>query len=121
MCINTDVDCRIYEIKYIFQILIANDIACVLFGFELENLIGKNLKDLIKLKPKDQATIGESHLDETSGEMVTISGKVVGIILYLRVYIIFEETRIDVVMFSVLDSNAVEHVFRAPVRSSQRL
>ncbi|XP_076082867.1 PAS domain-containing serine/threonine-protein kinase-like [Mytilus galloprovincialis] len=59
------------------EILIANDIACVLFGYELENLIGKNLKDLIKLKPKDQATISESHLDEASGEMVSISGKVV--------------------------------------------
>jgi PAS domain-containing protein len=103
------------------QILIANDIACVLFGFELENLIGKNLKDLIKLKPKDQATIGESHLDETSGEMVTISGKVVGIIVYLHVYIIFEEICIGGVMFSVLVSNAVDRGFRAPVRSNQRL
>ena len=102
------------------QILIANDIACVLFGFELENLIGKNLKDLIKLKPKDQATIGESHLDETSGEMVTISGKVVGIIVYLHVYI-FEETCIGGVMFSVLVSDAVDRGFRASVRSNQRL
>jgi hypothetical protein len=68
-----------------------------------------------------QATIGESHLDETSGEMVTISGKVVGIIVYLHVYIIFEETCIGGVMFSVLVSNAVDRGFRAPVRSNQRL
>jgi len=50
--------------------------ACELFGCEEEELIGKLLKNFVKLKPKEKATILESHL-EHSGEVVNISGKVV--------------------------------------------
>lgn len=62
---------------YILQILIANDMTCELFGYESEKLLGKKLKDLIKLKPKEQATIQECHFEESSGEIVSLAGKVV--------------------------------------------
>ena len=52
--------------------------ACELFGYDETEMIGLLLKDLVKLKPKDQATILESHL-EITGEVVDIAGKVVGI------------------------------------------
>lgn len=61
----------------VFQILTANDMTCELFGFETEELLGKKLKDLIKLKPKEQATIQECHFDESSGNIVSLAGKVV--------------------------------------------
>ena len=60
-----------------FQILVANEMACELFGYESDDLIGRELKKLIKLKPKDQATILESHLEENTGEVIDISGRVV--------------------------------------------
>ena len=63
-----------------FQILVANEMACELFGYDETEMIGLLLKDLVKLKPKDQATILESHL-ELTGEVVDIAGKVVGISL----------------------------------------
>ena len=50
--------------------------ACELFGYDDIEIIGKLLKDLVKLKPKDQTTITESHLEPT-GEMVETAGKVV--------------------------------------------
>lgn len=50
--------------------------ACELFGFDQEELIGKPLNDFVRLKPKEQATIMESHL-ETTGEVVNINGNVV--------------------------------------------
>ena len=59
-----------------FQILVANEMACELFGYDETEMIGLLLKDLVKLKPKDQATILESHL-ELTGEVVDIAGKVV--------------------------------------------
>lgn len=61
----------------VFQILTANDMTCELFGYETEELLGKKLKDLIKLKPKEQATIQECHFDESSGNIVSLAGKVV--------------------------------------------
>ena len=54
--------------------------ACELFGYDETEMIGLLLKDLVKLKPKDQATILESHL-ELTGEVVDVAGKVVGISL----------------------------------------
>ena len=50
--------------------------ACELFGYDETEMIGLLLKDLVKLKPKDQATILESHL-ELTGEVVDTAGKVV--------------------------------------------
>ncbi|KAL4217724.1 hypothetical protein ACF0H5_022464 [Mactra antiquata] len=58
------------------EILIANEMACELFGYEETELIGMMLKNLVKLKPREQGTIMESHLEST-GEMVNLSGKVV--------------------------------------------
>ncbi|KAK3088561.1 hypothetical protein FSP39_020640 [Pinctada imbricata] len=59
------------------EILVANEMACELFGFESDELIGKELKQLIRLKPKDQSTILESHLEENTGEVINVSGRVV--------------------------------------------
>ena len=53
--------------------------ACELFSYEEDELIGRLLKDMVKLKPKDQATILESHL-ESSGDVVNLAGKVVSIL-----------------------------------------
>ena len=50
--------------------------ACELFGYDETEILGKLLKDLVKLKPKDPATITESHLEPT-GEVVETAGKVV--------------------------------------------
>ena len=60
----------------LFQILIANEMACELFGFANDDLIGLQLNDLITLKPKSPTTITESHLED-SGEIVEVCGKVV--------------------------------------------
>ncbi|XP_041361315.1 PAS domain-containing serine/threonine-protein kinase-like [Gigantopelta aegis] len=58
------------------EILIANDMACELFGYDQSDLVGMKLKDLIHLKPRDQKTLAESHLEPT-GEVVSLSGIVV--------------------------------------------
>ncbi|XP_060589751.1 PAS domain-containing serine/threonine-protein kinase-like isoform X2 [Ruditapes philippinarum] len=58
------------------EILVANEMACELFGYEETELIGMMLKDLVRLKPREQATIMESHL-EPSGQVVNLTGKVV--------------------------------------------
>ncbi|XP_021379367.1 PAS domain-containing serine/threonine-protein kinase-like isoform X2 [Mizuhopecten yessoensis] len=88
------------------EILVANEIACELFGYEREDFIGRQLKDMIKLKPKDQATIMETHLDEVTGEVVSLSGKVVdavdsnGIVLPISLWVrkLGQEPRCLVVM-----------------------
>ncbi|XP_069106167.1 PAS domain-containing serine/threonine-protein kinase-like [Argopecten irradians] len=88
------------------EILVANEIACELFGYEREDFIGRQLKDMIKLKPKEQATIMETHLDEVTGEVVSLSGKVVdavdsnGIVLPISVWVrkLGQEPRCLVVM-----------------------
>nr|XP_011431433.3 PAS domain-containing serine/threonine-protein kinase isoform X1 [Crassostrea gigas] len=75
------------------EILTANDMTCELFGYETEELLGKKLKDLIKLKPKEQATIQECHFDESSGNIVSLAGKVVdaidsnGLIMPISVWV----------------------------------
>ncbi len=50
--------------------------ACELFGFSNDDLIGLQLNDLITLKAKSPTTITESHLED-SGEIVEVCGKVV--------------------------------------------
>ena len=57
--------------------------ACELFGYDETEIVGMLLKDLVKLKPKDQATIVESHLEPT-GEVVEIAGKVVSFRFFLH-------------------------------------
>ena len=57
--------------------------ACELFGYQEDELIGKMLKDRVRLKPKDQATILESHLEST-GEVVNLAGKVVSMQTNMR-------------------------------------
>lgn len=56
--------------------MIANDMACELFGYDESELIGMNLKELLQLKSKEQLIAGESHLEST-GEIFEVSGKVV--------------------------------------------
>ncbi|KAK3579787.1 hypothetical protein CHS0354_022096 [Potamilus streckersoni] len=74
------------------EILVANEMACELFGYEEVELIGMELGKLIKLKPKKQATICETHL-EPSGDLVEIAGKVVdaidknGLVLPVSVWV----------------------------------
>ena len=58
------------------QILTANDMACELFGYEENQLVGRQLKGLLRLKSKEQEVITETHL-EPSGQIVSLAGKVV--------------------------------------------
>jgi PAS domain S-box-containing protein len=69
-----------YVFILLIQILVANEMACELFGYEETELIGMMLKDLVRLKPREQATIMESHL-EPSGQVVNLTGKVVRVFL----------------------------------------
>ncbi|XP_050395155.1 PAS domain-containing serine/threonine-protein kinase [Patella vulgata] len=57
------------------EILVANEMACDLFGYDKSQLIGRNLKDMIQLKSLDQMFLSESHL-QLNGDIVDISGKV---------------------------------------------
>ena len=50
--------------------------ACELFGYEENQLVGRPLKDLLRLKSKEQEVITETHL-EPSGQIVSLAGKVV--------------------------------------------
>ena len=50
--------------------------ACELFGFNSDELIGLQLNDLVTLKKNEQSTLLESHLEAT-GEIVEVAGKVV--------------------------------------------
>ncbi len=50
--------------------------ACELFGFGDNDLIGLHLNDLITMKSRSEITVGESHLGD-DGEVVEVSGKVV--------------------------------------------
>jgi len=61
---------------FAYQILTANDMACELFGYEENQLVGRPLKDLLRLKSKEQEVITETHL-EPSGQIVSLAGKVV--------------------------------------------
>ncbi|XP_046565459.1 PAS domain-containing serine/threonine-protein kinase-like [Haliotis rubra] len=61
------------------EILVANEMACELFSYEQDELLGRRLRDLIHLKPRDQQTMVESHL-ELNGELIDISGKVVDVV-----------------------------------------
>ena len=50
--------------------------ACELFGFEQEELLGIQLSDLLTLKAKCSQTVSETHLEDT-GQFVEVSGKLV--------------------------------------------
>ena len=54
--------------------------ACELFGYDQSDLVGRALNDLIQLKPRDQKSLAESHLEPT-GEVVSLSGIVVCVTL----------------------------------------
>ncbi|XP_014680785.1 PREDICTED: PAS domain-containing serine/threonine-protein kinase-like isoform X2 [Priapulus caudatus] len=56
------------------EILIANEMACELFGYYKDELIGMPLSDHFKCKQKHEALM-ENHLEST-GEVVMVSGKV---------------------------------------------
>ena len=67
---------------FAYQILTANDMACELFGYEENQLVGRPLKDLLRLKSKEQEVITETHL-EPSGQIVSLAGKVVCFLLLI--------------------------------------
>ena len=52
--------------------------ACELFGFSQEDLLGVELNDLVTLKSQSPSTVTESYLDD-SGDILEVSGKVVRI------------------------------------------
>ncbi|XP_069069750.1 PAS domain-containing serine/threonine-protein kinase isoform X2 [Pleurodeles waltl] len=59
------------------QILVANDIACSLFGYSSQELIGKKLSILIPSSSQSSVeALGEEHLD-TDGHAVVVPGRVV--------------------------------------------
>ena len=66
----------VFILFFAYQILTANDMACELFGYEENQLVGRPLKDLLRLKSKEQEVITETHL-EPSGQIVSLAGKVV--------------------------------------------
>ncbi|XP_067938183.1 PAS domain-containing serine/threonine-protein kinase-like [Watersipora subatra] len=58
------------------EILMANDMACELFGKADVELIGERLTELLNLKHKGQGSLGELDLDPETGEIVQISGRI---------------------------------------------
>ena len=50
--------------------------ACELFAFSREELLGLELTYLVTLKSKGSTTVSETHLD-SSGDLIEVSGKVV--------------------------------------------
>ncbi|CAH1774481.1 unnamed protein product [Owenia fusiformis] len=57
------------------EVLVSNEMACELFGYNTGELCGMKLSDLVHLKKRQTEAITESHL-EPSGEVVELSGKV---------------------------------------------
>ncbi|XP_070533468.1 PAS domain-containing serine/threonine-protein kinase-like isoform X2 [Ptychodera flava] len=58
------------------KILVANDMACELFSYKAEELVGVKLSELLSIpNQKKQEALMETHL-EPSGEVVVVSGKV---------------------------------------------
>ncbi|XP_064652931.1 PAS domain-containing serine/threonine-protein kinase-like isoform X2 [Lineus longissimus] len=58
------------------EVLVANDMACELFNYGRTELIGARLTQLLRLKNKDQAAMTETHLEEKTGIVLSVSGKV---------------------------------------------
>ncbi|CAH1252945.1 PASK [Branchiostoma lanceolatum] len=59
------------------QILVANDMACELFGYGQEQLVSMQLSRLLSGHRSSHLALTETHLDPASGELVSIAGKVV--------------------------------------------
>ena len=62
----------------------ANDMACELFGYTDEELIGKRLAKLINIKHKNQGALEELDVDPETGDIIQISGKIVSSFLNLH-------------------------------------
>ena len=58
------------------QILVANDMACELFAFDENELIGCQLTDLLSIKSRGIQSTSELHLRD-NGEVIEVAGKVV--------------------------------------------
>ncbi len=68
----------IYPIVLLSQILVANKMACELFGYPSEELVGMKMSSLLSIHDRNQPeAIMEQHV-EANGELVMVSGKVVG-------------------------------------------
>ncbi|XP_035658807.1 PAS domain-containing serine/threonine-protein kinase-like isoform X2 [Branchiostoma floridae] len=59
------------------QILVANDMACELFGYGRDQLVSMQLSRLLSGHRSSHLALTETHLDPASGELVSIAGKVV--------------------------------------------
>ncbi|KAI8499219.1 hypothetical protein Bbelb_229830 [Branchiostoma belcheri] len=59
------------------QILVANDMACELFGYGQDQLVAMQLSHLLSGHRSSHLALTETHLDPASGELVSIAGKVV--------------------------------------------
>ncbi|ELT87971.1 hypothetical protein CAPTEDRAFT_201682, partial [Capitella teleta] len=57
------------------EILVANQMACELFGFCREELLGLQLNDLVTLKSKGSTTVSETYLED-NGQLIEVSGRV---------------------------------------------
>uniref|UniRef100_T1JIH4 Protein kinase domain-containing protein n=1 Tax=Strigamia maritima TaxID=126957 RepID=T1JIH4_STRMM len=60
------------------EILVANDMACRLFGYNSDELCRRRLADMFKHRSNRKAIV-ETHLD-SSGEVIVVSGKVIDMI-----------------------------------------
>ncbi|XP_013389166.1 PAS domain-containing serine/threonine-protein kinase isoform X1 [Lingula anatina] len=57
------------------EILMANEMACELFAYNEDELIGARLTDLVRLKKKEQEALMETELED-DGKVVSVAGKV---------------------------------------------
>ena len=86
--------------------------ACELFGFNSDELIGLQLNDLVTLKKNEQSTLLESHLEAT-GEIVEVAGKVVKkqILLQIRMTHIIKDCFVETVMKCVKKKCCLIHIY----------
>ena len=65
------------------KILVANDMAGELFGVPTENLVGASITSLLdpaKMRSRGAEAVGESLVDVSNGDMLTLSGKVIDVV-----------------------------------------
>ena len=51
--------------------------ACELFGYTDDDLIGKKLGQLLRIKKREQGALEELEIDPQTGDIVKISGRIV--------------------------------------------
>ncbi|KAF6020786.1 PASK [Bugula neritina] len=58
------------------EILMANDMACELFGYADEDLLNEKLSKLVRVKRKEQESLEELDIDPATGNILKISGRI---------------------------------------------